>query len=177
MLLLLFYKALVFASNTGPLVNVDGTVVAFLKPFGPNLAFFTVVFYLTYYAILDPIAAVSIERERFAFFDSPIWEILYQSIASPILLAMSYTSTQFLATNPKANKIALAIHIISWIFQFLGHGLAEKRSPKLLDNLVQGNTFHPFFWNLELMCSCWNSTCISTLFRLFRSLVLFGLQT
>lgn len=63
LMLLLFYKALVFASNTGPLVNVDGTVFAFLKPFGPNLAFFTIVFYLTYYAILDPIAAVSRERE------------------------------------------------------------------------------------------------------------------
>lgn len=65
---------------------------------------------------------------------------------------MSYTSTKFLATNPKANKIALAIHIISWIFQFLGHGLAEKRSPKLLDNLVQGNTFH-FFW-ISSSCVC-----------------------
>lgn len=60
---------------------------------------------------------------------------------------MSYTSTKFLATNPKANKIALAIHIISWIFQFLGHGLAEKRSPKLLDNLVQGNTYK--YYSLE----------------------------
>jgi uncharacterized membrane protein YGL010W len=52
---------------------------------------------------------------------------------------MSYTATQFLQGNSKANKIALVIHITSWIFQFLGHGLAEKRSPKLFDNLVQGN--------------------------------------
>jgi uncharacterized membrane protein YGL010W len=55
---------------------------------------------------------------------------------------MSFTATRFLQNNPKANKIAIIIHIISWIFQFLGHGLAEKRSPKLLDNLVQGNTNH-----------------------------------
>jgi uncharacterized membrane protein YGL010W len=53
---------------------------------------------------------------------------------------MSSTATSFLRNNPSANKIALTIHIVSWIFQFLGHGLAEKRSPKLLDNLVQGNT-------------------------------------
>ncbi|CEP18723.1 hypothetical protein [Parasitella parasitica] len=126
----IFWTALVFASNTGPLVTVDGTALAFLKPFGPNLAFFTVVFYLTYYAILDPIAA---------------------SIASPILVAMSYTATKFLETNPKANKIALAIHIISWIFQFLGHGLAEKRSPKLLDNLVQALVSAPYFVFFEVL--------------------------
>lgn len=52
---------------------------------------------------------------------------------------MSYTATCFLNTNANANKIALGIHIVSWIFQFLGHGFAEKRSPKLLDNVVQGN--------------------------------------
>lgn len=52
---------------------------------------------------------------------------------------MSYTATSFLNTNPNANKIAIGIHIVSWIFQFLGHGFAEKRSPKLLDNVVQGN--------------------------------------
>ncbi|KAG2212876.1 hypothetical protein INT46_009668 [Mucor plumbeus] len=126
----IFWTALVFASNTGPFFNVDGTIFAFLKPFGPNLAFFTVIFYLTYYAILDPIAA---------------------SIASPILLTMSYTSTKFLETNPNANKIALAIHIISWIFQFLGHGLAEKRSPKLLDNLVQALVSAPYFVFFEVL--------------------------
>jgi hypothetical protein len=51
--------ALVFAANTGPLVNVKGTLLNSLSSFGPNLSFFVVLFYLTYYAILDPIAAVS----------------------------------------------------------------------------------------------------------------------
>lgn len=51
---------------------------------------------------------------------------------------MSYTATSFLKNNPHANRIAIIVHIISWIFQFLGHGFAEKRSPKLLDNVVQG---------------------------------------
>jgi uncharacterized membrane protein YGL010W len=63
-------------------------------------------------------------------------------LASPILLYASYSATKFLATNPNANKIALGIHIASWIFQFLGHGVAEKRSPKLMDNLVQGKKIH-----------------------------------
>lgn len=51
--------ALVFTANTGPLVDVTGTPFSFLSGFGPNLSFVTVLGYLTYYAILDPIAAVS----------------------------------------------------------------------------------------------------------------------
>ncbi|RCI05308.1 hypothetical protein CU098_013407 [Rhizopus stolonifer] len=126
----IFWTALVFAANTGPLVNVKDTPFEFLLPFGPNLSFFGAVFYLTYYAILDPIAA---------------------SLAAPFLLGASYTATEFLATNPNANKIALGIHIASWIFQFLGHGLAEKRSPKLLDNLVQALVSAPYFVFFEVL--------------------------
>lgn len=38
------------------------------------------------------------------------------------------------------------LHGVSWIAQFLGHGLAEKRAPALLDNLVGGR--------LVLLSSC-----------------------
>lgn len=64
----LFLEALVFASNTGPLLDVKGTIFEFLSPFGPNLAFFVVVFYLIYYAILDPIAAVKKKKKKELFF-------------------------------------------------------------------------------------------------------------
>lgn len=52
-------KALVFTANTGPLVDVTGTPFYFLSGFGPNLSLIVVLGYLAYYAILDPIAAVS----------------------------------------------------------------------------------------------------------------------
>ncbi|KAI7875738.1 uncharacterized protein EV154DRAFT_526436 [Mucor mucedo] len=126
----IFWTALVFAANTGPFVDVTGTPFSFLSGFGPNLSFVTVLGYLTYYAILDPIAA---------------------AIATPILLAMSYTATSFLNNNPNANKIAISIHIVSWIFQFLGHGFAEKRSPKLLDNVVQALVSAPYFVFFEVL--------------------------
>ncbi|KAI8987676.1 hypothetical protein BDF20DRAFT_282099 [Mycotypha africana] len=126
----ILWTALVLVSNTGPLINVDGTVFSSLKPFGPNLAFFTIVFYSIYYAILDPIAA---------------------SLASPILLLMSYTATKFLQTTPNANRIALYIHIASWIFQFIGHGVAEKRRPKVFDNLVQALVSAPYFVFFEVL--------------------------
>jgi hypothetical protein len=118
-----------------------------LSLFGPNLGFFVVLGYLCYYIILDPVAAVSLEigrekkrerkrkRGREKKRDS---NILLKSLSAPFLITMSYTATKFLKTNPHATKIAIIIQIASWIFQFLGHGLAEKRSPKLLDNLVQG---------------------------------------
>lgn len=55
----------------------------------------------------------------------------------------------------------------SWVAQFLGHGLAEKRAPALLDNLIGGMIFFqlcqsllthstavvlaPFFVHLEIL--------------------------
>ncbi|EAS02165.2 endoplasmic reticulum membrane protein (macronuclear) [Tetrahymena thermophila SB210] len=33
-------------------------------------------------------------------------------------------------------KVALGIHIVCWIAQFVGHGFFERRAPALLDNLL-----------------------------------------
>jgi len=33
-------------------------------------------------------------------------------------------------------KAALALHVITWIAQFIGHGVFEKRAPALLDNIL-----------------------------------------
>jgi hypothetical protein len=67
---------------------------------------------------------------------------VYKLLYAPILYSMSYFATQFLHDNVNANNIAIWLHVAAWIFQFLGHGLAEKRSPKLVDNLVQGILVH-----------------------------------
>jgi uncharacterized membrane protein YGL010W len=40
-------------------------------------------------------------------------------------------------TNPNAVKIALVVKAVSWIMQFIGHGVFEGRRPALIDNLVQ----------------------------------------
>ena len=34
-------------------------------------------------------------------------------------------------------KPALALHVLSWVAQFYGHGVHEGRAPALLDNLAQ----------------------------------------
>jgi uncharacterized membrane protein YGL010W len=50
---------------------------------------------------------------------------------------------------PHANKIAIAVKAASWIAQFIGHGVFEKRAPALLDNLLQAFVLAPFFVFLE----------------------------
>ncbi|KAG7194642.1 uncharacterized protein KQ657_004318 [Scheffersomyces spartinae] len=45
---------------------------------------------------------------------------------------------------------AVAIHIASWLAQFYGHGIHEKRAPALLDNLLQALVLAPFFVVFEV---------------------------
>ncbi|CDH50332.1 duf962 domain protein [Lichtheimia corymbifera JMRC:FSU:9682] len=125
----IFWTALVFGAKTGPLVSTAG-LPKVLKDVGPNLSFFTVAGYSLYYTILDPVAS-----------------LLY----APLLYGMCYSATRFEKTNPNAMKIALAGHIVAWIFQFIGHGVAEKRRPKLVDNLVQALVSAPYFVFFEVL--------------------------
>jgi len=55
--------------------------------------------------------------------------------------------------NNDLNKlwyIIITLHIISWIAQFIGHGVFEKRAPALLDNLFL-TLVAPNFVILEIM--------------------------
>jgi len=45
----------------------------------------------------------------------------------------------------KVNSIAIGVHVVSWILQFIGHGKFEGRKPALLDNLVQALFLAPLF--------------------------------
>ena len=48
-------------------------------------------------------------------------------------------------------QIALGLHVVAWIAQFVGHGAYERRAPALLDNLVQAVFLAPLFVWLELL--------------------------
>jgi len=57
--------------------------------------------------------------------------------------------------NPDHIAIAGVIHGLSWIAQFLGHGLAEGRAPALKDNFIAGafvNVNFPSLINLVHQC-------------------------
>ncbi|RUP48601.1 hypothetical protein BC936DRAFT_144313 [Jimgerdemannia flammicorona] len=130
----ILWTAMVFLANTGPLVDPAahaGPIFAWiLRAFGPDGALALTLFYVNYYFLLAPDAA-----------------ILY----IPILFFMSLTATQFNHYNANANQIAASLHIVSWILQFIGHGLTEKRNPKLMDNLVQAVVLAPFFVFYEIL--------------------------
>lgn len=45
----------------------------------------------------------------------------------------------------------MAVHVVSWILQFIGHGKYEGRKPALLDNLVQALFLAPLFVWYEVL--------------------------
>lgn len=47
--------------------------------------------------------------------------------------------------------MAISIHVVSWIAQFVGHGKYEGRKPALLDNLVQALFLAPLFVWYEVL--------------------------
>ena len=73
-------------------------------------------------------------------------------LLAPLLLAATAYSKHLTSVTPHpTNQIAIAIFVISWIAQFIGHGKFEGRAPALLDNLVQALVLAPFFVWMEVL--------------------------
>ena len=53
-------------------------------------------------------------------------------------MVFTYLSAISFADRPNGIKIALAVHVGSWIAQILAHKFAEKRAPALKDNVIGG---------------------------------------
>lgn len=53
-------------------------------------------------------------------------------------------------TQKQFVQYAITLHVLSWLAQFYGHGVHEKRAPALLDNLLQAIVLAPFFVTFEL---------------------------
>ncbi|TEB29577.1 DUF962-domain-containing protein [Coprinellus micaceus] len=96
-----------------------------LSPLPPVAA----ALYIGYYFLLEPFAA-----------------LLYV----PQLTLSLLTATAF-SYRGDHNLIAGALHVFTWIAQFYGHGVHEKRAPALLDNLVGALVLAPFFVHLEIL--------------------------
>ncbi|KAF9520725.1 hypothetical protein BS47DRAFT_400650 [Hydnum rufescens UP504] len=84
--------------------------------------------FLLYYLILEPLGAL-------LFF--------------PQIFLTVLTATAFARHNPSQLSISLALHVLSWIAQFVSHTVAEKRAPALLDNILGATVLAPFFVHLE----------------------------
>jgi uncharacterized membrane protein YGL010W len=99
--------------------------------FNLNIATIISGLYLLYYIALEPVAA-----------------LLYV----PQLALSLLTATAFSYRSDAMSKGAM-LNGVAWIAQFLGHGLAEKRAPALLDNIAGAFILAPFFVHLEILFS------------------------
>jgi uncharacterized membrane protein YGL010W len=82
--------------------------------------------------------------------------ILLEPVAGTVLLPliMGWTAySNHLITNysSSVNSIGIAVEIVAWIAQFVGHGAFEGRAPALLDNLTQALVLAPFFVFMEVL--------------------------
>jgi uncharacterized membrane protein YGL010W len=67
-------------------------------------------------------------------------------ISIPLLLGASFKTNDWLnEPGSQFNKTLIALFVIGWVVQFIGHGFFEKRAPALLDNLLQAVVLAPFF--------------------------------
>ncbi|KAF9809843.1 hypothetical protein IEO21_07243 [Rhodonia placenta] len=97
--------------------------------FDLNVPALHALLYIIYYFALEPTAAA----------------LYVPQLALSLLTATAFSYT------PDAIKYATALHIGSWIAQFVGHYGPEGRSPALLDNIVGAVVLAPFFVHLEIL--------------------------
>lgn len=75
---------------------------------------------------------------------------MVQLIYTPQMVLFVLTAVQA-SKNADNFKIAAGLNVLSWIMQFIGHGVAEKRAPALLDNLLGGTQYQSRFHTLRLI--------------------------
>lgn len=77
-------------------------------------------------------------------------------LASLLILSIYIKSGQFVSAGVSVYGLpvwqaALAIHVVAWIIQFIGHGVFEGRAPALLDSWDQAFITAPLFVFLEIL--------------------------
>ncbi|KAH9882503.1 hypothetical protein J1614_000739 [Plenodomus biglobosus] len=72
---------------------------------------------------------------------------------TPLLLSAASLANRLTRSPARrtVNAVAAAVHVVSWILQFVGHGRFEGRKPALLDNLVQALFLAPLFVWYEVL--------------------------
>jgi len=67
---------------------------------------------------------------------------------SPFLLCYAYIGARILPQYP---SFSMVLWLVSWVAQFVGHGIFEKRAPALLTNLPQSVHAAVFFVWIEIL--------------------------
>lgn len=82
--------------------------------------------------------------------------LLLEPVAGFILAAFCVGSTAFarhmsLQYPEQTLQVAIGVHVLAWVAQFIGHGAFEGRAPALLDRLLQALFLAPMFVWFELL--------------------------
>jgi uncharacterized membrane protein YGL010W len=89
------------------------------------------ILYAGFYILLEPVAG---------------------SVLLPVIVGWTAYANHLTSTYTyNANVASTAVFIVSWIAQFIGHGVYEGRAPALLDNLMQALVLAPFFVFMEAL--------------------------
>lgn len=128
---MILLTAFALATNTGPLVKLPE--YATIPHLELNLGTIVCLIYSALYILLEPVAGTGLSA------------LLLLGTAAGDRLIGDYGSI--------ANKIAIGVHIVCWLAQFVGHGKFEGRAPALLDNLFQAFFLAPLFVWLEILFS------------------------
>jgi 2-hydroxy fatty acid dioxygenase len=108
---------------------LPGTLTRHLVLNGSFVLFLT---YASYYILLEPIAGLTWT----AFLGVPMWA----------------SANAYFATAPNAWLSALGLHVLSWQAQIIvGHNMAEKRKPALMDSFFQSLVLAPLFVWFEIL--------------------------
>jgi uncharacterized membrane protein YGL010W len=122
---ILMFTMMLWASNVVLPVSVSFVPSEYL-----NLSTLTSIIYAIGYVLMEPIAG---------------------GLLLPFVIGQSLAGTYCVQHYPGANKWAGIIQAGSWIAQFIGHGVWEKKAPALVDNLVQALFLAPLFVWIEVL--------------------------
>lgn len=74
------------------------------------------------------------------------------TLYAPLLIGMAALANYLRMTyGMTANYAALGIHVLSWIVQFIGHGVFEGRAPALFTSLYQSLVLAGLFVWMEIL--------------------------
>ncbi|KAI1336421.1 DUF962-domain-containing protein [Xylariaceae sp. FL0016] len=125
----ILFTGFAMAANSGTLIPTPDFLT--LPHLDLNLGTLAAIVWGGLYVLLEPVAGTALAL---------------------LCLAATATGNAALSYNTAlTNQVAVTLHIVCWLFQFLGHGAFEGRAPALLDNLVQAVFLAPLFVWLELL--------------------------
>ncbi|KAI0110039.1 DUF962 domain-containing protein [Daldinia grandis] len=126
---LILFSGFALAANTGTLIPLPTYLT--IPHLDLNLGTLAAFTWGGLYVLLEPVAG---------------------TILALICLGAAAATNTAVAENPTlTNQVALTVHIVCWLLQFVGHGAFEGRAPALLDNLTQAIFLAPLFVWLEFL--------------------------